>query len=611
MRGRWQAFATLLRVTMASSPLAATVELTLVVLVAVAGPMQAWSVSAIVDAISEGRPVETAGAVMVIAIAVVLLGQAAADAARYRMEDAIELALQTQTMDLAMAPPDIAHHETPRLADRLGSIREDFRRLKGTAGTLGGGLTVVVTTGTTLVLLAGVHPLLLLLPLVGGVRLWVSATGARKLRHAMNATMEHERRQSALQRISADPQHGLEIRSYGLRGLLASGIAEAFRRQNGPRWRATAWTARREIVSRLVFGLAFALALALMVRQARAGHATAGDVILVLLLVPQTDQSAQRLSESVHSLVAMLDVVDNIRWLRAYVADRDRSDGRREERVAPPAPRTGASGWASGGGLRHGIELRQVSFAYPGSDRHVLRDVSVLLPAGSTVALVGENGAGKTTLVKLLAGLYQPSEGSIHVDGTDLASIDPLMWRKGISVGFQDFARYEFTAREAIGLGEPALLGDAAGAAARRLEAAMEAGDARNVVESLDAGLDTRLGTRFGGTGLSGGQWQRIALARAFVRRSPWLMLLDEPTSAIDPETEHDIVQRFTAASEANRERRGVIVIVSHRLSTVRFADLILVFANGRVAEAGSHTELVALGGTYAGLVKLQADAYR
>jgi ATP-binding cassette subfamily B protein len=611
MRDRWKSFATLLRVTVASSPLAAAVELALVALIALAGPMLAWSAAAMVDAIGADRSVQTAGTVLIIAIGIVLTGQAAVDAARYRMEDAIELTLQSETMDLAMAPASIAHHETPELADRLGSIREDFRRLKGTAGTLGSGVTVIVATGTTLVLLAGVHPLLLMLPLVGGFRLWTSAAGARKLRHAMNTTIEHERRQTVLQRIAAEPQHGLEIRSYGLRGLLASRIAELYRRQNGPRWQATAWTARREIVSRLVFGLAFALAIALVVWQAREGRATAGDVILVLLLAPQIDQSAQRLSESVHSLVAMLDVVDNIRRLRAYVADQAGSDRRHRERVALSTARTRVPEWTSGGQLRRGIELRHVSFAYPGRNHSVLRDVSVLLPAGSTVALVGENGAGKTTLVKLLAGLYRPTGGSIHVDGTDVASIDPPVWRKGISVGFQDFVRYEFTAREAIGLGEPRLLGDAPEATAHRFEAAMDAGDARGVIESLDAGLDTRLGTRFGGTGLSGGQWQRIALARAFVRRSPWLLLLDEPTSAIDPETEYGIVQRFTAASAATRERRGVVVIVSHRLSTVRFADMILVFEKGRLAEVGSHSELVARNGAYAELFKLQADAYR
>ncbi|MGW5365710.1 ABC transporter ATP-binding protein [Actinopolymorpha pittospori] len=331
---------------------------------------------------------------------------------------------------------------------------------------------------------------------------------------------------------------------------------------------------------------------------------------MVMLLAPQTDQAAQRLSDSVRVLIAMLDVAGHIQWLRRHLGHQVAWAGTEE----PPTT------------LRHGIELRNVSFAYPGVERSVVRDLSVHLPAGSTVALVGDNGAGKTTMVKLLARLYDPSDGSILVDGADLRTINHQAWRSRISAGFQDFVRYEYTAREAIGLGEPSRLNapthppPGAESAARTrndafsddsYDAAIDAGDARTVIDRLPHGLDTRLGRRFGGTQLSGGQWQRLALARAFMRERPLLVLLDEPAAALDPETEHALLDRFNAASAATRTTGGITLLVSHRLSTVRMADLILVFENGELTESGSHDDLMATGGSYAELFELQASAYR
>jgi ATP-binding cassette subfamily B protein len=231
------------------------------------------------------------------------------------------------------------------------------------------------------------------------------------------------------------------------------------------------------------------------------------------------------------------------------------------------------------------------------------------------VALVGDNGAGKTTLIKLLARMYEPSSGSIAIDGVDLRTFDHEAWRTRISAGFQDFVRYEYTAREAIGLGEPNTLKNSDNT---RLpdhfdayDVAIEAGDARRVVEALPNQLATRLGARFGGVELSGGQWQRLALARAFLRDRPLLVILDEPAAALDPESEHALIERFNDASEQVRANGGITLLVSHRLSTVRMADLILVFDKGQVAEMGKHDELLASQGLYAELFEMQARTYR
>lgn len=606
MRERWDSLVALVCLTVAASPWLAATELLLVVVMAVAGPLQAYGVARIVNAVT-GQGSVTAGAVVLFgALAIAFGGLVLSDAVRKRLADGIEITLQSELLDLATKPPGIGHHEQPEIADRLGAAREEFRRLKGTAGTIGSGLAVLISTATVLVLLAGIHPLLLTLPLLGVLRLWASAYGARRYRHAITATMEHNRRHTRLLEIASHPGHGLEVRAFGLRGLLTDRIAELFGLQNAPRWRARRQGNLLEIAARVLFGVAYGAAIVFVLWLARAGRATPGDVTMVMLLAPQTDQAAQRLSDSVRVLIAMLDVAGHIQWLRRHLGHQVAWAGTEE----PPTS------------LRHGIELRNVSFAYPGAERPVVRDLSVFLPAGSTVALVGDNGAGKTTMVKLLARLYDPSDGAVLVDGTDLRAINHQAWRDRISAGFQDFVRYEYTAREAIGLGEPSRLSGpdqprkgsepAFGTSDDdSYDAAIDASDARAVIDRLSDGLNTRLGKRFGGTQLSGGQWQRLALARAFLRERPLLVLLDEPAAALDPETEHALLDRFNAASAATRATGGITLLVSHRLSTVRMADLILVFEDGELTESGSHDELMTTGGAYAELFELQASAYR
>jgi ABC-type multidrug transport system fused ATPase/permease subunit len=209
-------------------------------------------------------------------------------------------------------------------------------------------------------------------------------------------------------------------------------------------------------------------------------------------------------------------------------------------------------------------------------------------------------------LVKLLSGFYRPDGGSITVDGTDLDRLDPADWRRRISATFQDFVAFEFLAREAIGVGDLERIDDQAA-----IEDAVARADAGPVVDGLPERLDTQLGTAWGGTDLSGGQWQRLALARGLIRPDPLLVILDEPTAALDPQTEHALFERFTAAAGEARSRGGVTLLVSHRFSTVRMADLIVVLDQGRIRELGDHDTLVEQGGLYAELYELQSRAYR
>lgn len=591
MREKWRSFGVLAKLTFAASPLLATTEILLVVAMAVAGPLQSYGVASVVDAVTGHNSVVGGAVILLVALIVAFGGLVVSDAIRSRLEDSIEATLQRELLGLATSLPGIAHHEQPEIADRLGAAREEFRRLRGTAGTIASGLTVLFSTGTVLVLLAGIHPLLLVLPAIGLVRLWASARTAHALRQAITATMQYHRRLTRLLQIAENPRHGLEIRAFGMRQQLTDRLLEAFRLQNDPRMNAQKMGRLLEVVARCVFGVAYGAAIVFVLWLARHGNASPGDVTMVMLLAPQTDQAAQKLSTSVRALVGMLDIAGHIQWLRNYAKMQTAWSG------SADAPSI----------LRHGIELRDVAFSYPNTKRAAVRGVNVLLPAGSTVALVGDNGAGKSTVVKLLARLYDPTDGRILVDGTDLRTISPRAWRNRISAGFQDFVKYQYTAREAVGLGEPAGLDRPDD----EYDAALDAGDARTLVDRLPEGLDTQLGKRFGGADLSGGQWQRLALARAFLREQPLLVLLDEPAASLDPESEQALFDRFTAASVATRDTGGITLLVSHRLSTVRNADLILVFDGGELTEIGSHDELLAAGGQYADLFRLQAHAYR
>jgi ATP-binding cassette subfamily B protein len=257
--------------------------------------------------------------------------------------------------------------------------------------------------------------------------------------------------------------------------------------------------------------------------------------------------------------------------------------------------------------LVEGIRFDGVSFAYPGTDRLVLEDITVTLPAGAVVAVVGENGAGKTTLVKLLSKFYEPTSGSILVDGVDLSRMPAEQWRSRLAGAYQDFFRFEFRARQTVGIGDLPRLDDEPA-----VDAAVSRAGADDVIQHLSDGLETQLGPTWpDGAEVSFGQWQKLALARGFMRDNPLLLVLDEPTAALDAETEHALFEQYAAGARRGAGDGRVTMLVSHRFSTVRMADLIVVLDGTRVVEVGSHEELIARGGQYAELYGIQAAAYR
>ena len=298
--------------------------------------------------------------------------------------------------------------------------------------------------------------------------------------------------------------------------------------------------------------------------------------------------------------------VGEIGFLRGFWMDGSRRLAWLENYASSVA---GAEDLHAPAALKRGIRFEHVSFTYPGTTRTVLDDISVTLPAGTVIAVVGENGAGKTTLVKLLSKMYEPTSGSILIDETPLQRVAANEWRARLAGAFQDFFRFEFRAGQTVGLGDVLRLDNEPA-----IGTAVERAGAGDVIGKLPAGLGTQLGSTWPeGVELSFGQWQKLALARGFMRDEPLLLVLDEPTAALDAETEHALFERYAAAARNGEGTTNgrITLLVSHRFSTVRMADMILVMDGARLMESGTHSELMAKGGQYAALYGIQAAAYR
>ena len=330
--------------------------------------------------------------------------------------------------------------------------------------------------------------------------------------------------------------------------------------------------------------LAFYGAYAWIIIATAAGEITLGDMTMYLMVFRQ-GQSA--LSSSLTAIGGMYE--DNLYVANLYEFLDQPVDAATGTETRGPNP-------------DDGVRFESVSFAYPGSDDLALREVSFHIRPGEKLALVGENGSGKTTLIKLLARLYHPTAGRITLDGLDLREWELRALRQRISVIFQDFARYQLKVGENVGVGDVAAIDDA-----ERWAAAAEKGLAAPFIADLPAKYDTQLGRWFrDGRELSGGQWQKIALSRAFMREGAPIMVLDEPTAAMDAEAEARVFEHVRQATGDQ-----IVIVISHRFSTVRMADHIIVLAGGEIREQGSHDELMALGGTYARLFTLQAAGYQ
>ena len=507
-----------------------------------------------------------------------------------RFRDRVTIALETHVAELQATISTVAHQERPEFLDRLAVLRNHvfvldhlYMSLFSTGGWI---LRLAVTVG----LLMSIHPALALLAVFAAPTVLTTTwrPGVEREVEQRVAPSDRLARHLFLTATTAPP--GKEVRVTGIGERLLTGRRDAWEQWYGPiaaaRWASAAWHA----LAWAVFGAAYVGAVVFV----SAGlDAPPGDVLLALA-------AGSRLSAYIGATVGeigflrgvWLDGSRRLAWLEDYAAALRAS----ADTAVPDR-------------LTEGVELEHVSFAYPGTDRLVLDDVSVLLPAGAVIAVVGENGAGKSTLVKLLCKLYEPTGWRILVDGAPLARMPADEWRARLAGAFQDFFRFELPARQSVGVGDVGRVDDDGAVT----DAVHRAGAADDVAR-LPGGLDTQLGPTWPeGVEVSFGQWQKLALARGFMREEPLLLVLDEPTAALDAETEHALFERYAAATRLRTEpgHGGITLLVSHRFSTVRMADLIVVLDGARLVEVGTHAELLARGGQYAELYTIQADAYR
>ncbi|MGW2385987.1 ATP-binding cassette domain-containing protein [Streptomyces sp. NPDC001658] len=593
--GLYRASADLLRMCWRHSRARTLTALGLMVAGGVAMPLAGLGLRGLFDAAQEGaagRATALGVLVAVLLVAALTCGHFA-HIAYFELAELNMLHYSDELIVLANGTAVLDSHETPRRADLFGVLEREVGQTRNTLQALLSLAGLACGLLLTVVVLALLHPLLLLLPLAALPPLLAGRHAERLIDDARSRAAEPTRRALNLVRLATDASSAKELLVYRLDQEVRGGHAELWGRAGGILWRAERRAAALRGLGQLVFAACYVGAVLLMLRQAVAGRQSVGDVVLVVLLAAQANTQVAQTVALVPELQRLTGVDRRMRELRQA-----------PEPEPPPAAGPAATVPRR---LRHGITLSGLSFAYPGATRPSLRDADLHLPAGSVVAVVGENGAGKSTLVKLLCGLYRPTAGSILVDGVDLRRIPPEAWRARTAAAFQDFVRYEFTVRHAVGVGDlPRADSEEA------VRTALARAQATGVLDALPQGLATRLGRSCtNGAELSGGQWQKLALGRAFMRDRPLLVVLDEPAAALDAEAEHALFQRYAAHAERSAADGGITLLVSHRFSTVGMADLIVVVEGGRIAEAGDHAALLRRGGLYAELYTLQARGYR
>jgi ATP-binding cassette, subfamily B, bacterial len=484
----------------------------------------------------------------------------------------------------------LRHFEDPEFYDKLTRARREassrpMSLVQGHFQLLRHGLTVAGYITLLVGFSAWIVPILLLTTVPAFVvEARFSGAGFR----LRNRRAPEARRLNYLEHVIANDRHAKEVKLFGLGPLLLGryrGLSETFYaedRRLGVRRSIWGWSV--SLLSTIAFYGCYAfIALATVM-----GQLSLGDMTLYVVAFRQGQQAFHAILITIGGMYEDTLYISNL-FEYLNISVEDGANGTSSADAAPAAR------------AERGLRFEAVGFRYPGADSWTMRGLNLFIPGGESLALVGENGAGKTTFIKLLTGLYRPNEGRILLDGRDLREWDEEALRRRMGVIFQDFNQYYFLLRENIAVGSVEHLGDEA-----RIANAVDRGGARELVARLAHGLDTQLGRSFhDGIELSGGQWQKVALARAFMRQEADILVLDEPTAALDAEAEHAVFQRFRALAE-----RRTTILISHRFPTVRMADRILVFDRGRVIEDGTHAQLLAQQGRYARLFTLQAQGY-
>ena len=512
--------------------------------------------------------------------------------ARVTLAERVSFALDRRIAVLTATITTLTHHERPDFVDQVQVLRRNRGILGGGLSSMLHGIDSALSAVIILVLAAAVDPRLLLVAFTAVPPLLAARLRHRWIESAENESAPYGRLAEHYQGVTTNPATGMEIRVFGLQHEILRRLHDAGTRRELPLIRAIAKTARLRLAEDAVFALVLTGVLGWLITTA--GPDTAASIAVAVVAARQIQTVVV---QAVHGFSGEGGLVDTLRTLRRFLWLQTYADTQKPPNATLPAPDE----------LTDGIAVRNATFTYHGASRPSIENLTVTLPAGKIVAVVGENGAGKTTLAKLLTGMHHLDSGAIQVDHTPLNRLDIDDWRRRTSAAFQDHTRFELTAQYSIGIGQH----DEADNAAAVLAAARRA-DADRLITTLPDGLDTQLGSQWPhGRDLSGGQWQTLALARSQMRPQPLLLILDEPTAALDAHAEHDLFQRFAAASDAARRRGGITLLVTHRFNTIQGADLILVLHQGQLIEAGTHTQLMDRRGHYAELYQLQASGYQ
>jgi ATP-binding cassette subfamily B protein len=481
---------------------------------------------------------------------------------------------------------DLLAYEDPVFYDRLERARVQATDRLYMIQAIGRLIQQVITTITLSVSIIVFSPWLLLLLIVGVIPAFVGETHFAFLGYAKNFRQTPIRRQlDYLRVLGGSKEAAKELKLFGLRDFLTG----RFKALSDQVYHEDIALARRKVIAgsglSMIGTAGYYTAYVYAVWQTVTGVFSFGTLTLLANAIREASSNLQQ------TFSTLSTIADQALFLTDLIAFFEMKPTIRSKANALPAPRP----------IQRGFEFRNVSFRYPGSSRLVLNGLNFHLRPGERVALIGENGEGKTTIVKLLTRLYDPAEGQVLLDGVDLREYDLDDLYSEIGVIFQDFMRYEMTARENIAVGRIDRMNDL-----ELLHESARKSMAADVLRKLPAGLEQMLGRRFdGGVDLSGGEWQKVALARAYLRDAQ-VLILDEPTSALDARSEYEVFKRF---AELTTEKMALFI--SHRFSTVRMADRIVVLENGRIAEEGDHDTLTSLGGRYAEMFELQAASYR
>ncbi|WP_416483237.1 ABC transporter ATP-binding protein [Streptomyces sp. CL12] len=511
----------------------------------------------------------------------------------FGLMDRASLYAATRIATCVNAVTDLAAVEDSQFVRELDLLRERQPVLAGFPRQILSALQIVVRALCVMVLLGLIFPPLALLPLAGAAPFLGERLAARARGRADRETNGDKRLSDAWFGVGTRPAAAFEVRAFGLASVIVHRHRQARLQVERRAESALRAGALYGALGWLVFTAAFMLGVGLVIRRAIHGESNIGEVLLAMTLLRRIQVQFSQASGLVGKLSTGVRAAGRLAWLEDYAMEHGDSPTRTESLPGTPQ-------------LHDGVRLHDVSFAYEGAPP-VLDGVNLEIPAGSVVAVVGENGVGKSTLVKLLTGLYQPTRGRVEADGCDLREYASGQWREYVTGAFQDYQHYELMCGQNVGLGDLPRIDDEQG-----VRRALEYVGAVDLADELPEGLRTPLGRSFGkSVELSGGQWQKIALGRALMPHTPLLVVLDEPTAALDPAAEQELFEQCTAfAREAARISGTVTVLVSHRFSTVRNADLIVVMGKGGILEHGSHQDLMAKDGTYAELFTLQASAY-